>query len=77
MWKMGKETIPVVNGALGIIKKGLEKYVNKILGTVNINELQKLLFWEQRLSSERVCQSSELIWYLRFSHPMKGTLRIK
>ena len=41
MWKMGKETIPVVIGALGVIKKGLEKYVDKIPGTVSIDELQK------------------------------------
>ena len=39
MWKMGTETIPVVIGALGVIKKGLEKYVDKIPGTVSIDEL--------------------------------------
>ena len=33
MWKMGTETIPVVIGAPGVIKKGLEKYVDKIPGT--------------------------------------------
>ena len=38
---MGTETIPIVIGALGIIKKGLEKYVDKIAGTVCIEELQK------------------------------------
>ena len=47
MRKMETETIPVVTGALGVIKKGLEKYVDKIPGTASINELQKLLFWEQ------------------------------
>ena len=39
MWKMGTQTIPVVIGALGVIKKGLEKYVDKIPGTVSIEEL--------------------------------------
>ena len=39
MWKMRTETTPVVIGALGVIKKGLEKYVDKIPGTVNIDEL--------------------------------------
>lgn len=34
--------IPVVIGALGVIKKGLEKYVDKIPGTVSIDELQKM-----------------------------------
>ena len=42
MWKMGTETITVVIGALGVIKKGLEKYVDKIPGTVSIDELQKI-----------------------------------
>ena len=42
MWKMGRETIPVVIGALGVIKKGLEKYVDKIPDTVSFDELQKI-----------------------------------
>ena len=42
MWKTGTEMIPVVIGALGVIKKGLEKYVDKIPGTVSIDELQKM-----------------------------------
>ena len=33
--------IPVVIGARGVIKKGLEKYTDKISGTVSISELQK------------------------------------
>ena len=43
---MATETIPVVICALGVIKKGLEKYIEEIPGTVTIGELQKkLLFW--------------------------------
>ena len=42
MWKMGTETIPVVICALGVIKKGLEKYIDKIPVTVGIDELQKI-----------------------------------
>ena len=38
---MGTETIPVVICALGVIKKGLEKYNDEIPGTVSIGELQK------------------------------------
>ena len=30
MWKMRTETIPVVIGALGLIKKGIENFTNKI-----------------------------------------------
>ena len=29
MWKMKTQTIPAVIGALGVIKKGMEKYVDK------------------------------------------------
>ena len=48
MWNMETEMIPVVIGALGVIKKGLEKYVDRIRGISGISELQKkTLFWEQ------------------------------
>ena len=42
MWKMETETIPVVIGALGVIKKGLEKYVDTIPGTTGISKPQKI-----------------------------------
>ena len=40
---MKTEITPVtfVMGALGLIKKGLQKHTEKIPGTININELQK------------------------------------
>ena len=36
MWGMNMETIPVIIGALGVIKKGLETYLG------SISELQKV-----------------------------------
>ena len=39
MWEMETETVPVV---IGLIKKGLEKAMEKFPGTININELQKI-----------------------------------
>ena len=42
MWGMKATTIPVVIGALGLIKKGLEKYTKKIPGNIKISELQKI-----------------------------------
>ena len=62
MWQMETESIPVVIGALGVIKKELEKYVDKIPGTASINKVQKitLLRTAYCTSSERFCQSSEL-----------------
>ena len=38
MWGMRATTIPVVIGALGLIKKGLEKYTKQM----KISELQKI-----------------------------------
>ena len=43
MWGMRTETIPVVIGALGAIKKGLETYLGRILGQISISELQKII----------------------------------
>ena len=44
MWGMRTETIPVIIGALGAIKKGLETYLGRIPGQihVNISELQMI-----------------------------------
>ena len=36
------ETVSVVIGALGQVKKGLGKYVEKLPGNINIEELQKI-----------------------------------
>ena len=41
MWGMKTETISVVIGAVGLIKKGLQKSKKKSLG-INMNELQKI-----------------------------------
>ena len=41
MWQMKTEIIPVVIGALGVIKKGSEKVVREILGNINPWEIQK------------------------------------
>ena len=41
MWDMKTETIPVVVGALGLIKKGLDKATCRIPGN-NTNEIQKI-----------------------------------
>ena len=43
MWGMKTTTIPVVIGALGIIKKGLEKRILEIPGKPTIAELQKIV----------------------------------
>ena len=42
MWGMRTETIPVIIGALGAIKKGLETYLGRIPGQLSISKLQKI-----------------------------------
>ena len=41
MWKMKTKTIPVIAGALGMFKKGIQKYVNEIPGNLSLAEIQK------------------------------------
>ena len=43
MWKMKTKVMPVIVGALGIIKKGMQKYVNEIPGNLSLAEIQKLV----------------------------------
>ncbi|XP_028517939.1 uncharacterized protein LOC110248967 [Exaiptasia diaphana] len=43
MWGLKTSTIPVIIGALGLIKKGIDKYINKIPGNIKIVELQKIV----------------------------------
>ena len=43
MWKMKTKTTPVIVGALGMIKKGTQKYVNEILGKLSLAEIQKIV----------------------------------
>ena len=50
MWQMKTETIPVVIGALGMIKKCSEKLVREILGNINTWEIQKTILLGKVLS---------------------------
>ena len=41
MWGMKATTIPVVIGALGFIKQGMDKYIQKIPGGMRTQELPR------------------------------------
>ena len=41
---METKTIPVTVWALDKMKKGTQKYVNKISGNLSLNEIQKIVF---------------------------------
>ena len=40
---MKTKTIPVIVGALGMIKKGTQKYVNEIPGNLSLAAVQKIV----------------------------------
>ena len=42
MWGLKTIIVPVVIGALGVVKKGIRKHIDKIPGKINITELQKI-----------------------------------
>ena len=42
MWGIKTITVPVVIGALKVVKKGIEKHTDKIPGEIKITELQKI-----------------------------------
>lgn len=41
MWRMSTQVVPVVIGALGVIKRGLERRLNKLPVFISIREIQK------------------------------------
>ena len=41
MWSMKTKVIPVVIGALGLIRKGINRYIEQIPGNIRVEELQK------------------------------------
>ena len=42
MWEMKTSTVPIVMGALGLVKKGFETYIDQIPGHIRIEELHKI-----------------------------------
>ena len=59
MWGMNTTTIPVVLGALGLVKKGMEKYISKIPGNISIQEAQKCVLLGIAHILRRILQSSK------------------
>ena len=43
MWGMRTETVPIIVGALRLIREGMDQNLGKILGASNINDLQKII----------------------------------
>ena len=47
MWHLEITTVPVIVGALGIIKKGIDKHINKVPGNLRLYEIQKKLHFAE------------------------------
>ena len=47
-------TVPVFIGALEVVKKGIEKHIDKIPGKINITELQKIALLGSSLILQKV-----------------------
>ena len=43
MWKLKRKNIPVVIGALAMIKKGTQNFIDQIPGKPSLQELQKIV----------------------------------
>ena len=43
MWHLRARTIPVVIGALGLVKKGTKEFLDKIPGNSSLQEIQKIV----------------------------------
>ena len=59
MWGFKAKTVPVVVGALGVVKKGIQKSIDKIPGKIDIIELQNIAFLGSITSSEKFYQTNE------------------
>ena len=43
MWQFKTSIVPIVVGALGLVKKGTAKHLEKIFGKQNLAEIQKVV----------------------------------
>ena len=43
MWKLKTSVIPIVAGALGLVKKGAAKHLEKISGKQNLAEIKNIV----------------------------------
>ena len=42
MWNLKTTTVPVIVRTLDMIKKGIDKYIDKIPGSYSLHEIQKI-----------------------------------
>ena len=73
VWEMRTETVPIIVGALRLIREGMDQNLGKIPGASNINELQKIILRRTAHVAahnwEGFCPSNKkLPWYLRTKH---------
>ena len=58
IWKLNATTVPVILGALGMIKKGTENCISKIPGEPSLEEIQKNCFdWHNSCPEKGIVMS--------------------
>ena len=65
MWGMRTETVPVIVGAVGLIREGMDQNLGKITGASNINELQKIILLGTAHILSFCPSNKKLPWYPR------------
>ena len=54
MWELKTTIVPVIIGALGMVKKGVDKYLNMIPGNPSLTEVQKIVLTSTAHTLRRV-----------------------
>ena len=57
MWKLKAKIIPVVIGALGLIEKGTQNFIDQMPGNPSLQEMKKLYFQAPLTYSKKSSQS--------------------
>ena len=73
MWKMKTSTIPVSVRALGLITKGVGKYINQIPGSVNVVMVQKIVLLGSAHILKRTLSIHKHYTLVPQGHGMTGT----
>ena len=73
MWKLKTSIIPIVAGALGLVKKGAAKHLEKISGKQNLAEIQNIVL----TITSHILRKALSIWATTKKWAQNKNLKIK
>ena len=73
MWKLKTSVIPIVAGALGLVKKGAAKHLEKISGKQNLAEIQNIVL----TITSHILRKALSIWATTKKWAQNKNLKIK